>query len=133
MALQDLEKNTMMQHLLRSLNEGKDIGHYGRLVFTMVGRHFLTEEELVALLRKDPGCSEQEAKSLVGQVEGRGYNPPRRERILEWQGQQEFPICPNTADPDGCNVYKNLKFPDDVYQHIQEYQEKKMEAEEKGA
>ena len=29
-----------MAHLLDSLNDGKDIGHYGRLVFAMVARHF---------------------------------------------------------------------------------------------
>jgi hypothetical protein len=69
--------------------------------------------------------SEEEARSLCKQVEGRDYNPPRRERILEWQSQQQFPICPTPDDPDGCNVYKDLKFPDAVYEHIQEYYEQK--------
>ena len=36
MAVEDLRKNGMMAHLLDSLDKGKDIGHYGRLVFTMV-------------------------------------------------------------------------------------------------
>ena len=54
--------------------------------------------------------------ALAQQVEERGYNPPRRERILEWQEQQDFPICPNPEDPDACNVYNELQFPHDAYQ-----------------
>ena len=42
------------------------------------------------------------------QVKGRDYNPPKREKIRQFQEQQEFPICPNFDDPDACNVYKNL-------------------------
>ncbi len=133
MALQDMNGDPMMQHLSAALDRGESIGHYGRLVFAMVARHFVEEDELVGLLQKDPECSEADAKALVVQVQGRDYNPPRRERILEWQSQQEFPICPNADDPDACNVYKHLKFPDDVYQHIQEYQQKKAEAEEQAA
>lgn len=85
----------------------------------------LPREELPALLCKDPTVSEEEIRSLVAQVEERGYSPPRRERILEWQGQQEFPIIPNTDDPDDGNVYKDLKFSEDVYKHISEYHEHK--------
>lgn len=133
MSLQDLDNNPMMQHLLHSLDEGQDIGHYGRLVFSMIGRHFLTQDELLAALQKNPGFSEEQARALLTQVEGRDYNPPRRERILEWQAQQEFTICPDAADPDSCNVYKDLKFPDEVYQSIQQYQEKKAEARHEDA
>ena len=39
MAVEDLKKNAMMAHLLNALDHKKDIGHYGRLVFTMVARH----------------------------------------------------------------------------------------------
>jgi hypothetical protein len=60
----------------------------------------------------------------VQQVQGRDYNPPKRERILEWQRQQEFPICP-TDDPGACNVYKDLQFPEGVYERISEYYEEK--------
>lgn len=133
MPTEALQSDPMMQHLLQALEQGQDIGHYGRLVFAMVARHFLTEEELLEHLRKDPQCSEEDAKALVAQVQGRDYNPPRRERVLEWQAQQEFPICPNADDPDACNVYKNLKFPDEVYQSIQDYQHKKVAAEEEAA
>ena len=99
----------------------------------MVARHFLTEEELGSALQKNPGFSEEDAKALIRQVQGRDYSPPRRERILQWQAEQEFPICPNADDPDACNVYKDLKFPDEVYEHIQTYQEKKIEAQDNAA
>ncbi|HEX8618974.1 MAG TPA: hypothetical protein VF911_15430 [Thermoanaerobaculia bacterium] len=117
----------MMSHLLDALERGEDIGHYGRLTFAMIARHFLDENELCAWLQKNPGVSEHDAKVLLTQVEGRDYNPPRRERIVEWQSQQDFPICP-TDDPDACNVYRDLKFPDHVYEHIQQYYDKKAEA-----
>jgi len=67
---------------------------------------------------------------MLRQVEGRDYNPPKRERILEWQAQQEFPILPNVDDPDCGNLYRNLKFPEEIYRHIGHYQEQKMEAGE---
>jgi hypothetical protein len=124
-AMEELRKNGMMAHLLDALDSGQDIGHYGRLVFAMVARHFLDEGELLATLQQNPGFSEEEARALCHQVQGRDYNPPRRERILEWQHQQEFPICPNPEDPDACNVYKDLQFPDSVYQHITDYHEQK--------
>jgi DNA primase large subunit len=117
----------MMAHLLDALEAGKDIGHYGRLVFAMVARHFLSEDELVNTLQKNPDLSEEKARALYLQVQGKGYNPPRRERVLEWQKQQEFPICPNPDDPDSCNVYKDLQFPNDVYENISEYYEQKAE------
>jgi hypothetical protein len=69
---------------------------------------------------------ETKARALVQQVRERDYNPPRRERILEWQKEQEFPIIPDSDDPDAGNVYRDLKFPDDVYEHIEEYHEQKV-------
>ncbi len=96
----------------------------------MVARHFLDEEELVAYLRKNPGVKEAEARALYLQVRDHDYSPPRRERILEWQKHQEFPICPDLDDPDAANVYRELQFPDHVYENISEYYEQKVEAEE---
>ena len=128
MAVEDLRKNDMMAHLLDALDAKQDIGHYGRLVFAMVARHFMTEKELIQYLQKDPDCSEADAKALVRQVEGKDYNPPKRDRVLEWQQHQDFPICPNVDDPDSCNVYKDLTFPDQVYEHINRYYEQKSEA-----
>lgn len=128
MAADELRKDEMMCHLLDSLEAGKDIGHYGRLVFAMIARHFMDEDEVIGYLCKDPDCDEEKARALLHQVEGRDYNPPRRERILEWQKEQEFPICPNAGDPDACNVYKHLRFPKDIYENISEYHEEKAEA-----
>ena len=124
--MEELKKNGMMAHLLVALEEGKDIGHYGRLTFAMVARHFLSEEEMLEVLSKDKDFSEEQARLLITQVQGRDYNPPKRERILGWQKEQEFPICPNPEDPDACNVYKDLNFPDHVYEHIQHYVEQKV-------
>ena len=128
MAVDDLRSNPMMSHLLDSLEQGQDIGHYGRLTFAMIAHHFMEPDELCAWLKKNPNFSEEQARALVQQVCTRDYNPPRRERIRQWQAQQEFPICPNVDDPDACNVYKDLKFPDGVYQHIEEYYEQKAES-----
>jgi DNA primase large subunit len=125
MAVADLRKSDMMAHLLDALAAGKDIGHYGRLVFAMVARHFLSEKELIAYLQKDRDFSEEDARSLYQQVQGKDYNPPRRERVLEWQQHQDFPICPNPDDPDACNVYKDLQFPEEIYEQISEYHEQK--------
>jgi hypothetical protein len=119
---EELRKNGMMAHLLEALEAGQDIGHYGRLVFAMVARHFMDEKELLACLQRNPNFSDEEARALYHQVQERDYNPPRRERILECQQEQEFPICPN---PDACNVYKDLEFLDSVYQHITDYHEQK--------
>jgi hypothetical protein len=128
MGFDELRKNGMMAHLLDSLDAGKNIGHYGRLVFAMVSRHFVDDEELVARLQKDPDCNEDQARALVEQVKGRDYSPPRREKVLEFQTHQEFPICPNLEDPDAGNVYKDLQFPESVYAHISEYREQKAHA-----
>jgi hypothetical protein len=125
--IQELSKDSMMAHLIDSLNQGKDIGHYGRLVFTMVARHFLREDEVVAALTQDRDFTEGQAAAMMRQVESKDYNPPRRERIVEWQSQQEFPILPHPEDPDCGNVYRNLKFPDAIYKHIEHYQEQKVE------
>ena len=130
MPAEDLRQSEMMSHLLDSLDRGQDIGHYGRLVFAMVGRHFLDEEELVAWLTRNPDFSEEHARALYLQVQGRDYNPPRRETILEWQKLQDFPICPDIEDPDSANVYRDLKFPDHVYENISGYYEKKAQVEE---
>src|ERR1700679_2464533 len=79
----ELRKDSMMAHLLDSLKAGKDIGHYGRLVFAMVARHFMPHEDVLAWLLRDPDFSEADALNMLSQVEGRDYNPPKRDRLLE--------------------------------------------------
>ena len=129
MPVEDLRQSPMMNHFLEALDRGEDIGHYGRLTFVMIARHFVSNDELVELLTKDRDADEQEIHTLVQQVEEKGYSPPRRDRVLEWQSQQDFQICPNPDDPDACNVYNELSFPDEVYESIKEYQEKRQTAD----
>lgn len=128
-----LRNDPMMAHLLDSLAAAKDIGHYGRLVFAMVSRHFMAHDEVVEWLTRDRDFKREQAVVMLRQVEGRDYNPPRRDRILAWQAEQEFPIIPNPEDPDCGNLYRNLKFPDSIYHHIEDYQEHKAAAEEHAA
>jgi hypothetical protein len=124
----NLRDSEMMAHLMDALEKGTDIGHYGRLTFAMVARHFLDEGEMLRLLGNQEG-GEEEARRLLLQVQAKDYNPPKRERILQWQQEQEFPICPNPDDPDACNVYRDLRFPDAIYENIEEYYEEKVEAQ----
>ena len=124
-----LRKDSMMAHLLDSLAAGKDIGHYGRLVFAMVARHFMSHDEVLAHLTRDKDFSDEQARLMLRQVEGRDYSPPRRDRIMEWQSKQDFPIMPNPDDPDCGNLYRNLTFPEAIYEHIGHYQEAKMDSE----
>lgn len=123
MRTDELTRNAMMAHLIRSLEQGKDIGHYGRLVFVMIARHFWSEEEMIELLTKDRDCDEAKARALVAQVNARGYNPPKRERIIEWMNKQDFPICPDAGDPKACNIYKDLELPREVYDKIESFYE----------
>ena len=129
MSVEDLRQSPMMNHLLDALDNGEDIGHYGRLVFAMVGRHFVSSDELVELLTKDRDAEEGDIRAMVQQVEEKGYSPPRREKILQWQEQQDFDICPNPDDPDACNVYNELTFPDELSEDIQEYREERQAAD----
>lgn len=127
---EDLHDSPMMANLLEALEKGIDVGEYGRLTFTMVARHFLEQDELIALLEKQPGFDSQSARALLLQVTARDYNPPKRERILEWQAQQEFQICPTPEDPNSCNVYRELRFPQEIYDRIGEFYLEKAQAEE---
>lgn len=124
-----LRRNRMMSHLVDALDRGEDIGHYGRLVFAMVAHHFLPSEDLVTWLMKDASMDEAHAAALDDQVRSRHYNPPRRERIVEWQRQQAFPICPHLDDPGEANVYRDLELPEDVYESIEAYHEQRAGVE----
>ena len=97
----------------------------------MIARHFLSEDEIVELLSHQPDHNATEAHALLQQVKARDYNPPKRERIIEWQSQQDFPICPTPDDPGTCNVYQELRFPDGIYGNINHFYEEKAEADEK--
>jgi hypothetical protein len=118
---ENMQDSPMMAHLFDNLKAGNDIGEYGRLTFVMVARHFLNEDEVEKLLAKQPGFDSQAARALLLQVQSRDYSPPKRERILEWQAQQDFPICPTPEDPNSCNVYRELRFPQEIYDRIGEF------------
>ena len=96
----------------------------------MIAHRFLDRDELVTWLCKDKDCDETKAKALVQQVESRDYNPPSRQRILEWQAEQDFPICPTPDDPNACNPYRELQMPEEVLEDIEEFREQQFEAEE---
>jgi hypothetical protein len=128
MALEQLRRSPLMTHLADALKRGEDIGHYGQLTFAIIARHFLDEDELVRLLAKGKDMDETKAGALVRQVTERDYNPPRREKILAWQKQQDFPICPTPDDPDACNPYTELEIPDGVIENIEDYREQQYEA-----
>lgn len=119
----------MMAHLLQALREGHSIGHYGRLVFTMVARYFLKDDQVVRWLRKDPECDLPHARAMLLQIKEHRYTPPTREKILDFQKRQDFKIIPNEHDPNSGNVYHNLRFPPPVYEHIEEYYEDKAASE----
>jgi hypothetical protein len=117
----ELRKDPMMAHLMRSLEEGRDIGHYGRLCFAIIAHWFLDHDRIVDWLRRDDSFSEEDAEALWRQVEEHEYNPPRRDKILQWQALQSFPIVPDPKNADCGNVYRTLQFPDEVYERIKEF------------
>ncbi|MGI4758507.1 MAG: hypothetical protein ACRYGF_16855, partial [Janthinobacterium lividum] len=63
--VEELRKDPMMAHLLDSLDAGTDVGHYGRLVFAMVARHFLPHEEVLQYLTKDRDFGEDQAAAML--------------------------------------------------------------------
>lgn len=121
MPAEELKQSAMMSHLIGALDRGQDIGHYGRLVFVMVGRFFLSDQELLDYMTKDKDCDEEKAREIIRQVEAKGYNPPKRERVIEWMNQQDFPICEDAENPNSCNIYKEVNFPPEVYEKISSY------------
>jgi hypothetical protein len=127
MSLNELQQNHMMAHLSEALGQGQDIGHYGRLVYAIVGRHFLSDDELAAQLAQDGDFDEARARDLIQQVQEADYSPPGRAKIMEYMSKQDFPILPDSSDPDEGNVYRDLEFPQHVYDHISEYRHQKAD------
>jgi hypothetical protein len=113
-----------MEHLTRALEEGTDIGDFGRLTFVMAGRHFMSQQELVNLLSRQPGIGEKQAWGLVNQVVEHDYSPPTREQLREWQSYQSFPIWPETVGLEACNLYAELKFPRYIFERVEPLLEK---------
>lgn len=128
MTREALRQSPMMAHLLDALADSKDIGHYGRLTVAIVGSYFLDRDDLTDILLHGPGIDQAEAKALVQQVAEHHYNPPARAQVLEWQRHQDFPLCPTPDDPDACNVYRDLRFPEEVYADIEAYRDQQSDA-----
>jgi hypothetical protein len=105
-AVEELRSSPMMAHLLDSLERGEDIGHYGRLTFVMIARHFLERDELLEWLNKNEEPEGRSHEGLIEQVEARGYN---------------LPICPESEDTRACNPYRELQFPEETYQKIESF------------
>ena len=127
--LDDVRSDRMMARLLDDLRAGTDIGHYGRLVFAMVARHFADEAELIEALADDRDFDATRARAMLREVIDADYSPPKREKILDFQSRQDYPIIENPDDPDLGNVYRDLRFPDEVYRHIEHYREAQVAAE----
>lgn len=127
MSMKELRQSPTMARLIDALDQGTDIGHYGRLTVAMVGNQFLGREELLHLLEQDHERDEGEAKALVQQVASRDYNPPSRQTLLDWQQQQDFPIIPNPDDPNAGNLYQELRMPDTVYEDIEHFREQQFD------
>jgi hypothetical protein len=64
MPVEDLRQSQMMAHMLEALDNGEDIRHYNRLVFAMIGGHFVSNDELVELLTKDHDADKQEIRAM---------------------------------------------------------------------
>ena len=99
MSLKELQHNRMMAHLIDALDAGRSIGHYGRLVFTIVAYHFLHEGQVITLLAEDPECSEEEARELYEQMRVNQYSPPTPEMIHEWQERRDYGLMATFITP----------------------------------
>src|SRR5690349_6017003 len=124
---EDLQQSPTMARLLDALKKGTDVGHYGQFTFTTVARHFMKEDEIIRLLAKQPDMDETKAGALLTHVIERDYNPPHRERILQHQSPEGFQIIERPHDPDCGNLYRELQFPERVYEDINEYYAEKAE------
>jgi hypothetical protein len=89
----------------------------------------MDRDELADLLMQGKGAEEREVKSLVLQAEERNYNPPSRQRLQEWQAQQDFPLMPDSDDPNSGNLYRELDMPSEVIESIEEYREQQFDAQ----
>jgi 1-acyl-sn-glycerol-3-phosphate acyltransferase len=127
--VQPLEYSSGGRIMIRKLKSGKYRLYSRKKDPKTVARYFLSLDQLFKQLQLDPDLDEEKARALVEQVASKDYSPPSREKVLEFQAHQQFPICPNPEDPDACNVYKDLRFPPEVYESINEYYMEKSGAE----
>lgn len=121
---EQLMNSPTIKRLIDAAASGADIGHYGQLTLAIVGRYFMSDDDLIALLSESAGTDETKAAGLIHQVKQAGYNPPRRETLAQWSAEQDFDLI-DPEDPDSGNLYRELTFPDQVYEDIRHYHEDK--------
>ena len=124
---EQMRNSPFMAKLMDDLDNGVDVGHYGRLTYAMVARYFVEPKDIADLLAGQPDQDEAKASAMVQQVVHRGYSPPRRERLMEWQAKQHYQMV-DPEDPDSGNLYRDLEFPNALYDHISEYHEEQVES-----
>ena len=108
MPVEDIKKNGMMAHLVDALDRGEDIGHYGRLVFAMVARNFLTDGEIVGCLRKDRDCDEEKAQALLNAGERAGLQSADATGDSRVDGQAGLP---DLSRPGGSRRLQSVSRP----------------------
>lgn len=123
-AREQMMSSPTIRRLVEAAEAGEDIGHYGELTLAIVGRYFMSDADLVDLLSRCVEMDRKKAAGLVHQVKEGDYSPPRRETLVHWSSEQQFNLI-NVKDPDSGNLYRELTFPDQVYEHIRHYHEDK--------
>ncbi|MEL7240233.1 MAG: hypothetical protein AAGK78_15350, partial [Planctomycetota bacterium] len=81
--LDRLRRNRMMKRLIDALDDGTDIGHYGRLTFAMVAVYIMDSGDVAELLSNDHDFPREEAEAMVKQVRSKGYSPPTPKKIRQ--------------------------------------------------
>ena len=70
---EELRQSPTMARLLDALEASEDVGHYGQFTFAAVAHHFMDEDDVIALLAKQPDMDEEKARAVVLQIEERDY------------------------------------------------------------
>lgn len=120
---EDMRKSHMMASLWDDLKIGVDIGHFGRLLFCIVARHFMEEEQIIKLLTSGQQMLPEDAQAMLLNVNERNYNPPRPSVIRKWQQKQRYKIIPDEHAHDLAygNLYSELRFPQEIYDQVGEF------------
>jgi hypothetical protein len=92
----ELRKDPTMAQLLDSLEAEQDIGYYGRLVFSMVARHFLSQIQIDAYLNPEAPAAAPRPIAVVPRRPAAAASP---ERILKWRRKQAVPVLPQRKLP----------------------------------
>jgi hypothetical protein len=120
---EDLRESPMMASLWDDLKIGVDVGHFGRLLFCIVARHFMQEDEIIKLLSNGDNMVPEDAQAMLLNVNERNYNPPRPAVIRKWQERQGYKIIPVEHQHDLAygNLYSELRFPREIYEQVGEF------------